>query len=99
MNQPKGQPLQPIYTDAHGTARFKKNAIVEAVLLHSSLDMNKLAAMDFTDEDREQFAQLIGYSVYGFSELSYVSDETVQRAEQALFASKQAETKANESQD
>jgi len=31
---------------------------------------------DFSQEDREQFAQLIGYSLSGFGELSYVSDET-----------------------
>jgi len=38
-------------------------------------DMNKLAIMDFSREDRIQFAQLIGYSQAGFGELSYVSDE------------------------
>ena len=30
----------------------------------------------FTDEDRIQFAQLIGYSLSGFSDLSYVDDQT-----------------------
>jgi hypothetical protein len=37
----------------------------------------------FSNGDREQFAQLIGYSVGGFGDLSYVSDEAylVARAE------------------
>jgi hypothetical protein len=32
--------------------------------------------MPFDREDWEQFAQLIGYSLDGFGELSYVSQET-----------------------
>jgi hypothetical protein len=43
--------------------------------------MNSLAEHDFSPEDREQFAQLIGYSLSGFGELSYVSDETYAAAE------------------
>lgn len=74
-------PLQPIYKDTHGVLRFKANAIVEYLLDHGGVDMNKLACLDFTQEDREQFAQLIGYSLGGFSELSYVSDEAVNTAE------------------
>ncbi len=34
--------------------------------------MNDLAVKDFSDEDRCQFAQLIGYSISGYEELSYV---------------------------
>ena len=46
--------------------------------------MNQLALMPFTVEDREQFAQLIFYSLAGFGELSYVTDETYARAEAQL---------------
>jgi hypothetical protein len=42
--------------------------------------MNHLAEMDFSAEDREQFAQLIGYSLSGFGELDYVSDATYDAA-------------------
>ncbi len=42
--------------------------------------MNQLARMEFSDEDREQFAQLTGYSLSGFGDLDYVSDETYERA-------------------
>jgi hypothetical protein len=62
--------------DEHGRDRFKANAIVVHLLDKGGFDMNSLAMMDFSNEDREQFAQLIGYSLSGFGELSYVSEET-----------------------
>lgn len=69
-------PIQPLVNDEHGTLRFKENAIVSHLLdTHPSCDLNRLACMDFTDDDRQQFAQLIGYSLSGYGELqSYVSD-------------------------
>jgi len=36
--------------------------------------------MDFSDEDRMQFAQLIGYSVCGYRDLSYVTGKSGKRA-------------------
>lgn len=42
--------------------------------------MNALTQMDFTDDDREQFAQLIGYSLSGYGDLSYVSNESFEVA-------------------
>jgi len=76
-------PLQPLYVDERGTVRFKKNNIVDFLLSAGPYDLNKLAMMPFSEEDREQFAMLIGYSLSGFGELSYVSDETHERAEAA----------------
>lgn len=64
-------PMQPIVTDARGVKRFKANAIVQFLLDAGPYDMNKLAMMPFRVEDRQQFAQLIGYSVDGYEELSY----------------------------
>jgi hypothetical protein len=43
--------------------------------------MNDLALMPFSNEDREQFAQLIGYSVSGFGELPYASAMAVMAAD------------------
>ena len=71
-------PIQPIEKDEHGTLRFKKNAIVDFLAKDR---LNELAAMDFSREDWEQLAQLIGYSLSGFGDLSYVSDETYDTAE------------------
>lgn len=39
------------------------------------MDMNAIAFMNFSDEDQQQFAQLIGYSVSGYSELSYAGEQ------------------------
>lgn len=68
-------PIQPISKDRNGVYRFKKNAIVEFLLNNGPHDMNSLAQQDFSNEDRRQFAQLIGYSVSGYGELHYVSDD------------------------
>ncbi|MBC8009196.1 MAG: hypothetical protein H7067_03770 [Burkholderiales bacterium] len=67
-----GRTLQPIALDADGVARFKKNAIVNFLHEKGGFDMNALARMEFSDDDRMQFAQLIGYSTSGFGELGYV---------------------------
>lgn len=76
-------PVQPLVTDQDGVVRFKPNAIVEFLLDAGPFDMNKLASMRFPKEDYEQFAQLIGYSLSGFGDLSYVSDETFEMAEKS----------------
>lgn len=61
--------------------RFKENRIVSDVLDNSYLDLNKIAMRDYTDEERMQFAQLIGYSLGGYSELGYVSDDSCEIAD------------------
>ena len=75
-------PIQPLGKDAKGVLRFKENAIVRHLLdTHPTLGLNQLACMDFTADDRQQFAQLIGYSLSGYSELqSYVDDEAYSTA-------------------
>lgn len=69
-------PIQPIEKDEKGVPRFRANAIVRFLLDNGPFDMNDLATREFDQADREQFAQLIGYSLGGFGELSYVRDET-----------------------
>ena len=78
--------MQPIVLDKDGVVRFKRNEIVRFLLDAGPYDLNKLALMPFSDEDREQLAQLIGYSVSGFGDLSYVSAETVQKADKLAEA-------------
>ena len=75
-------PIQPLANDAQGVLRFKANAIVRFLLdTHPACDMNRLACMDFDDDDRQQFAQLIGYSLCGYGELqSYVDDHAYETA-------------------
>ena len=74
-------PIQPPYTDERGVVRFKANAIVRFLLDAGPIDLNKLAIMEFSDDDRMQFAQLIGYSLCGFGDLSYVSSDVYDAAE------------------
>ena len=72
-------PIQPIVIDQHGVRRFRTNEIVRFLLDAGRYDLNLLALMPFSRADREQFAQLIGYSVSGFGDLDYVRDETRKR--------------------
>lgn len=76
-------PIQPLGLDTHGTLRFKENKIVRYLLDNGGIDLNKIACLEFSQEDQEQFAQLIGYSLSGFAELSYVSDATYDLAQAA----------------
>ena len=76
----------------------RSNAIVQYVVEHAAqmvathpmhagrLDLNGLHTMSFSQADREQFAQLMGYSISGYHELSYVSD--LSAAEATLLAEK-----------
>ena len=68
-------PIQPLVKDDKGVLRFKENAIVRYILDNGGRDLNDLAVMDFSDDDRQQVAQLIGYSLSGYGGLSYVSDD------------------------
>ena len=76
-------PMQPIqYVD--GVIRFKDNAIVRYLQDYSArrgCDLNDLALMPFSDEDRTQFAQLIGYSVSGAGDLDYFDRKVLARAD------------------
>lgn len=83
-------PMQPLEYDSRGTVRFKANELVRFLLdSHPYVDLNRLAELPhISDEDHEQFAQLIGYSLGGFSELGYVHHDTLVRAEQAAEALK-----------
>lgn len=77
------QPMQPVAKNDEGVLRFRKNKIVEYLLERGrehGIDLNHLATRDFPQEDQEQFAQLIGYSVCGYHELPYVSDESAAQA-------------------
>lgn len=73
-------PIQPHVVDAMGVLRFKANAIVRDLLDFATdrgMGMNEIAASGYTNDDRQQFAQLIGYSVSGYSGLSYTDGDAV----------------------
>lgn len=78
-------PIQDIILDSNGTPRFRENAIVRYMLemgkFGGTFNLNTLALQQFSDEDRMQLAQLIGYSISGYGDLSYVSDESYSEVE------------------
>jgi len=73
-------PIQPIVKGAQGVLHFKENKLVSALLDHgrtTGLGLNELARKFGAPEhvgDHQQLAQLIGYSLSGYAELSYVDD-------------------------
>lgn len=78
-------PMQPLVTDDTGTIRFRENKIVRFLLEQGPFDLNSLVPMAlkrFPVSDLEQFYQLIGYSVSGYGELSFIRPETVEKADQ-----------------
>lgn len=75
-------PIQPLEKNADGVLCFKENAIVRHLWDKGGLDLNQIARLDFAAEDRQQFAQLIGYSLSGYGELSYVDDDAYGTAEE-----------------
>jgi len=87
------QPMQPLAYDEKGVLRFKPNAIVQYILDNGGVDLNKIACLTFSKEDRQQFAQLIGYSLSGYSSLSYVDNESYETAEK-IFNEGLSEDKA-----
>ncbi|MDP2747981.1 hypothetical protein [Pseudomonas sp.] len=77
-------PMQPIVFAPDGVIRFQENRIVAHLLDFATplgCGMNQLAVLDYTDNERMQFAQLIGYSVSGYGDLGYASPESVQHAD------------------
>lgn len=83
-SNPPPHPMQPVVLDEKKRGRFKANEIIRYLLDNAGIDLNHLALQNFCQEDREQFAQLIGYSVSGYGELSYVSNKSYNKADKAL---------------
>lgn len=79
-------PIQPL-EQKEGVLRFKANAIVAYLYELSSrhgCGLNELACMKFSNDDRQQFAQLLGYSLSGYGELGYVDDDSYGAAEEMV---------------
>jgi hypothetical protein len=68
--------MQPVHIASDGMIRFKANPIVRFLLDENGrgrfagkrIDMNDLTVeVDATEDERAQFAELIGYSIGGYS--------------------------------
>lgn len=91
----QSHPIQPLAKDASGVLRFKENKIVSDLLDLASkhgLSLNDIAVREYSNEDRQQLAQLIGYSLSGYSELRpYVDDAAYAAAEVRAGDSKKSD--------
>ena len=84
MSDRKPVAIQPVVMLDDGTPRFQSNRICQYLLDAGPFNMNDVAMFPgISQEEREQFAQLIGYSVGGFEELHYASPKIVAKANRA----------------
>ncbi len=79
-------PMQPIYLASDSVIRFRHNPLVTCIQRFAAskgfgLDELKKHLPSATDDDWQQLAQLLGYSVSGFGDLSYANPDTVQKAD------------------
>ena len=79
-------PLQPV-VKVSGVVRFQANNIVRFLFDNSTINLHRLAQLRylFSQTDWDQFYQLIGYSVSGYSDME-VSRESVQEADRRAEA-------------
>lgn len=91
------EPMQPVGVDPHGVHRFLENRIVRDVLECSRIagfGLNEIAVGGYSEAEHRQVAQLIGYSVSGYGTLSYVNDESYERAHDRSEALLEDDSKA-----
>lgn len=82
-------PTQPLVLDQRGVLRFQENRLITKLLDCASkgikFDLNDAAIYcmkeGISPEEEMQLAQLIGYSVSGFEDLSYVDSKTISKIE------------------
>jgi hypothetical protein len=73
--------MQEIEMDNEGIYRFKQNQILVDLLSSGLLDLNIIAATPYSNVDKMQLAQLLGYSVSGFGDLSFADTDIVETAD------------------
>jgi len=83
--------MQRVHIAPDKCLRFRKNRIVDKLLEVASANgysLNEIAidaaAGKYTKDEQRQLAQLIGYSVSGYGDLSYVTDRAWAAAYQAV---------------
>lgn len=82
-------PMQPVIMAKDKVIRFKANPIIRWMLDQGNtgcgFDLNVIAVVSselgWKKEDHMQLAQLLGYSVSGYSDLSYASRKSVDEAD------------------
>jgi hypothetical protein len=77
-------PMQPVIRDEDGVPRFKENALVAYLFRHGPLKMSQIVDLPFSEDDFEQFLQLIGYTVSGYQDYN-IREESKDAAELAAL--------------
>ena len=77
-------PMKPIGYDQNNIVRFKANSVIQWLCGEGKLDLNQMAIKQFPIEDQQQIAQLLGYSVCGYCDLSYATDKSKDEAWQKM---------------
>jgi hypothetical protein len=81
------QPLQPIVIADDDVIRFRANAILRWAVDSGKLNLNEIACLPgISNADRCQLSQLIGYSISGYGDLSYVDGAEWARVQAAKLA-------------
>jgi len=84
-------PMQPIYLDESGSPRFQANGIIKRIVNEGMVSLSEINMWvhrypGITQDDVDQFWQLIGYSLEGYSELAgsdVISNDAADRAAKA----------------
>ncbi len=75
-------PMQPIEVAKDGVVRFKQNKLVRFLANHRLNELVYPFPPEENADDWNQLAQLIGYSVSGFGDLSYADPDVVKQADE-----------------
>ena len=73
--------MRPL-VDVNGVIRFKQNAVIRWLFEQGHLNLNRIPVDELPLEDVEEFWQMLGYSVSGYGELSFIRPETVAEADE-----------------
>jgi hypothetical protein len=83
MTTPK-HPMQPVVLSEDGRAYFVPNEILVWMLAHGRINFDEIAQQGFSDEDRMQLAQLLGFAVSRYTQLTYVTEAGMAEALKAF---------------
>jgi hypothetical protein len=82
----KRPPMQPIAKDDDGVARFRANDVVRWLIDVKGISLNEVAIAaqngNFDRYDVAQFWQMLGYSVSGYGDLSFIPKSIVRKADE-----------------
>jgi len=88
-------PMQPIFLDEQGVARFKENPIIRFLLNEAHANISHVVNSGFSQEDIDQFTQLLGCSVCAFGDYGFASKKAVKKADKKARKLNERRSKGN----